>query len=113
VDWLAEHGADGQRLTVAWVPGAFELPWAVERLIRATGADAAVALGCVIRGETPHFDYVCEAAATGLREVASATGVPVGFGVLTCDTEDQARARLDKGAEAADAAVRLATLARA
>jgi 6,7-dimethyl-8-ribityllumazine synthase len=93
------------------VPGAFELPVAALAAARA-GADAVVALGVVIRGGTPHFDYVCQAATTGLTQVALATGVPVGFGVLTCDDEAQARDRAglpgsseDKGHEAAQAAV--------
>ncbi|MGF1663832.1 MAG: 6,7-dimethyl-8-ribityllumazine synthase [Kineosporiaceae bacterium] len=92
------------------VPGSFELPVAAVRL--ADHVDAVVALGVVIRGETPHFDYVCTAATIGLTEVSTGTGTPVGFGVLTCDTEEQALARAglpgsreDKGAEAADAAV--------
>jgi 6,7-dimethyl-8-ribityllumazine synthase len=96
---------------VVRVPGAFELPVAASRLAR-TGVDAVVALGVVIRGGTPHFDYVCSAATSGLVEVSVRTGVPVGFGVLTCDDEQQAldRAGLpgsaeDKGHEAATAAV--------
>ena len=93
------------------VPGTFELPVAAARAA-AQGADAVVALGVVIRGGTPHFEYVCQGATLGLTEVAVRTGVPVGFGVLTCDDEQQAldRAGLpgsveDKGAEAADGAV--------
>ena len=93
------------------VPGSFELPVAAAR-VAAAGVDAVVALGVVIRGGTPHFDYVCNAATQGLTEVAVRTGVPIGFGVLTCDDEAQAldRAGLpgsseDKGAEAAQAAV--------
>jgi 6,7-dimethyl-8-ribityllumazine synthase len=93
------------------VPGTFELPVAATRLA-AAGFDAIVALGVVIRGDTPHFDYVCQAATTGLTLVAQSTGVPVGFGVLTCDDEDQAldRAGLpgsteDKGYEATAAAL--------
>ncbi len=93
------------------VPGSFELPVAARHAADA-GVDAVVALGVVIRGGTPHFDYVCQAATTGLTEVSVRTGVPVGFGVLTCDDEVQAvdRAGLpgsheDKGAEAATAAV--------
>ncbi|MBX9244575.1 6,7-dimethyl-8-ribityllumazine synthase [Actinotalea ferrariae] len=93
------------------VPGSFELPVAAGRLAR-TGVDAVVALGVVIRGGTPHFEYVCAAATQGLTDVAVRTGVPVGFGLLTCDDEQQAldRAGLpgsteDKGAEAAEAAV--------
>ncbi|PWJ55356.1 6,7-dimethyl-8-ribityllumazine synthase [Quadrisphaera granulorum] len=95
--------------TVVRVPGTFELPVAAARLA-AAGYDAVVALGVVVRGGTPHFEYVCSAATTGLTEVAVRTGVPVGFGVLTCDTDAQAldRAGLpgskeDKGAEAAEA----------
>ncbi len=93
------------------VPGSFELPVGALAAAR-SGADAVVALGVVIRGGTPHFDYVCEAATHGLTRVALDTGVPVGFGLLTCDDEQQAldRAGLegsteDKGHEAAQAAV--------
>jgi 6,7-dimethyl-8-ribityllumazine synthase len=100
------------------VPGTFELPVAAARLA-AAGFDAIVALGVVIRGGTPHFDYVCTAATVGLTSVAERTGVPVGFGVLTCDTEQQAldRAGLpesseDKGAEATLAALATAVTLR-
>jgi 6,7-dimethyl-8-ribityllumazine synthase len=93
------------------VPGSFELPVGALRLAR-DGCDAVVALGVVIRGGTPHFDYVCQAATDGLTRVAIDTGVPVGFGVLTCDTEEQALDRSglagsqeDKGREAAEAAI--------
>jgi 6,7-dimethyl-8-ribityllumazine synthase len=93
------------------VPGVFELPVAAAR-VAGTGVDAVVALGVVIRGGTPHFEYVCQAATTGLTVVAQRTGVPIGFGVLTCDDEEQAldRAGLpgsteDKGHEAATAAL--------
>jgi 6,7-dimethyl-8-ribityllumazine synthase len=108
---LREAGVEAD---IVRVPGSFELPVAAARLARC-GYDAVVALGVVIRGGTPHFEYVCQAATVGLTQVAVDTGVPVGFGVLTCDTEEQAldRAGLpdsveDKGAEAAEAA--LATL---
>ncbi len=104
---------------VVRVPGSFELPVAARRAAE-LGYDAVVALGVVIRGGTPHFDYVCAAATDGLTSVATATGVPVGFGVLTCDDEQQAldRAGLpgsveDKGAEAAQAAVTTALVLRA
>jgi len=96
--------------TLVRVPGTFELPVAAARI--APHVDAVVALGVVIRGGTPHFEYVCNAATNGLTEVAVRTGVPVGFGVLTCDNEEQAldRAGLphsseDKGYEAAQAAL--------
>lgn len=101
------------------VPGTFELPIAAKAAAQ-SGADVVVALGVVIRGGTPHFDYVCSAATDGLTRVALDTGVPMGFGVLTCDDEAQAldRAGLagsseDKGAEAASAAMNTWTVLRA
>ena len=104
---------------VVRVPGSFELPVAA-RAAALSGADAVVALGVVIRGGTPHFEYVCQAATSGLTQVGVDTGVPVGFGVLTCDDEQQAldRAGLpgsqeDKGAEAAQAAVATVVALRA
>lgn len=103
----AAHVTD---VAVVRVPGSFELPVAAARL--AASFDAVVALGVVIRGGTPHFEYVCSAATSGLTDVSVRTGVPVGFGVLTCDDEAQALdraglpgSREDKGAEAAEAAV--------
>jgi 6,7-dimethyl-8-ribityllumazine synthase len=100
------------------VPGAFELPLTAKALAQQR-YDAVVALGVVIRGGTPHFDYVCRAAVEGLTRVALDTGVPIGFGVLTCDTEEQAFDRCglpgsseDKGREAAMAAVETALLLR-
>jgi len=105
---LADAGVTD--VQVVRVPGSFELPVAASRL--AVGADAVVALGVVIRGGTPHFEYVSSAATLGLTEASVRTGTPIGFGVLTCDDEAQAldRAGLegsseDKGAEAAQAAV--------
>ncbi|MEY4424174.1 MAG: hypothetical protein RLZZ258_1277 [Actinomycetota bacterium] len=98
------------------VPGAFELPLGAQKAIDA-GADAVIALGVVIKGETPHFDYVCSAATDGLNRVQLDSGVPVGFGLLTVENEQQAldRAGLegskeDKGAEAVEAAVLMARL---
>jgi len=106
-------------VTEVRVPGSFELPVAAAKAA-ATGADAVVALGVVIRGGTPHFEYVCSAATQGLSSVALTTGVPIGFGLLTCDDEQQAldRAGLpgsveDKGAEAAEAAVATVVALRA
>ncbi|NHC14046.1 6,7-dimethyl-8-ribityllumazine synthase [Motilibacter deserti] len=103
---------------VVRVPGTFELPVAASRMAR-SGCEAVVALGVVIRGGTPHFDYVCSAATSGLTQVSVETGVPVGFGVLTCDDEEQAYARSglpgsqeDKGYEAASAAVSTAVVLR-
>ncbi|GHG40957.1 6,7-dimethyl-8-ribityllumazine synthase [Sinomonas cellulolyticus] len=111
----SEAGIDAP--TVVRVPGAFELPVAAVKL--AETHDAVVALGVVIRGGTPHFEYVCEAATVGLTEVGVRTGIPVGFGVLTCDTEEQGieRAGLpgskeDKGHEATTAALLTAVTLR-
>jgi 6,7-dimethyl-8-ribityllumazine synthase len=113
---LSEAGVT--RPEIVRVPGSFELPVAAMRLAR-DGCDAVVALGVVIRGGTPHFDYVCQAATDGLTRVGLDTGVPIGFGVLTCDTEEQAldRAGLagsqeDKGRQAAEAAVATALALR-
>ncbi|WP_026549860.1 6,7-dimethyl-8-ribityllumazine synthase [Arthrobacter sp. Br18] len=110
----AEAGVETTELRV---PGSFELPVAAARL--APHFDAVVALGVVIRGGTPHFDYVCQAATSGLTDVSVRTGVPVGFGVLTCDTEAQGldRAGLpgsseDKGHEAVSAALATAAVLR-
>lgn len=110
----AQRALDEARVddvTIVRVPGTFELPVAAQ-VAAENGADAVVALGVVIRGGTPHFEYVCQGATLGLTDVGIRTGVPVGFGVLTCDNEEQAldRAGLegsheDKGAEAAEAAV--------
>ena len=106
------------RADVVRVPGSFELPVAA-RAMADRGYHAVVALGVVIRGGTPHFDYVCQGVTQGLTQVAVTTGVPVGFGVLTCDTEEQARDRAglpgsseDKGREAAVAAVATAAALR-
>lgn len=107
------------RFELIRVPGAFELPIVV-RAAAVAGYDAVVALGVVIRGGTPHFEYVCQAATDGLARVASDTGVPVGFGLLTCDDEAQALARAglpgsteDKGREAAEAALATVVTLRA
>ncbi len=112
---LGESGLPQGNVDELWVPGAYELPLAAQTLA-ATGRYAAIlALGAVIRGETPHFGYVCDAAASGLVRVSLDTGVPCTFGVLTCDTQAQADARSggavgNKGHEAADAAVAMINL---
>lgn len=115
-DELARHGCD-VRPTV-WVPGAFEIPVVAQRLAGSGDHEAVVALACVIRGGTPHFEYVSTAVTIGCEAVARDTGVPVGFGVLTVDDREQALARArgaegDKGAEAAQAAVATALVLRA
>jgi 6,7-dimethyl-8-ribityllumazine synthase len=117
LDGLSKLSVPPGRVTVARVPGAFELPLAARQLA-ASGADAVVCLGVVIRGETPHFDYVAGEAARGIALVSAETGVPVLFGVLTVETEAQANDRAggrygNKGAEAAEGAVRMANTVRA
>jgi len=112
---LIERGADADAIDVAWVPGAFELPQAARAMAVSGRYDAVVTLGAVIRGGTPHFDYVCRGVTDGVREVMRDTGVPVAFGVLTTDDIDQALARAggsagNKGSEAACAAIEMATL---
>jgi 6,7-dimethyl-8-ribityllumazine synthase len=99
------------------VPGAFEISVVAQRMAASGRVDVVVALGCVVRGETPHFDHVCTAVTVGCEAVARTTGIPVGFGVLTVDDLDQARARAggahgDKGAEAVQAAVETALVLR-
>ncbi|MEW6582305.1 MAG: 6,7-dimethyl-8-ribityllumazine synthase [Actinomycetota bacterium] len=114
---LAESGLPDGRLDERWVPGAFEVPLAAQALAKSGRYVAILTLGAVIRGETPHFQYVCDAAASGLLRVSLDTGVPCAFGILTCDTLAQAEARAggdvgNKGQEAADAAVGMANLLR-
>ena len=84
-DCLLRHGADSDDLTLAWVPGAFEIPLAAQKLAKSGKYDAVVCVGAVIRGATPHFDYVCAEASKGIAHVSLETGVPVAFGVLTTD----------------------------
>lgn len=111
--YLSEHGVEPEAIEVVRVPGAFEIPLALETLARRGEYRALIALGAVVRGETPHFDYVSHACTTGCEAVARAHGVPVGFGLLTCDTQEQAEARAggragNKGIEAAEAAFEMA-----
>jgi 6,7-dimethyl-8-ribityllumazine synthase len=110
---LEEAGVARHAIDVMTVPGAFELPLGAMALAKTRRYACIVALGCVIRGETPHFDYVAAEAASGLQLAALETGIPVSFGVLTCDTREQAEARAggdqgNKGADAARAALEMA-----
>ena len=108
LDALAEQGVPQEAVTVMPVPGAFELPLAAMAMAKTRRYSCIVALGAVIRGETPHFDYVAGEAASGLQLAALETGVPVAFGLLTTDTTAQAEARIDKGAEAVRTALEMA-----
>ena len=112
---LTERGASEDEVHVAWVPGAFEIPQATRVLASGGRYDAIIALGAVIRGGTPHFDFVCRGVTDGLREVMRDFPVPVGFGVLTTDDVEQALDRSggsdgNKGAEAARVAIEMAKL---
>ena len=107
---LAAAGVPEERVTVMPVPGAFELPIGAMALAKTRRYSCVVALGCVVRGETAHFEYVAGEAASGLQLAGLETGVPVAFGVLTVDTAEQAEARVDKGADAARAALEMADL---
>jgi 6,7-dimethyl-8-ribityllumazine synthase len=117
-DCLRRHGADEEQLSVAWVPGAWEIPLVAQRLARSGQFDAVICLGAVIRGATAHFDYVAGQAAAGVARASLDSGIPITFGILTTDTVEQAldRAGLkagNKGFEAAAAAIEMANLSRA
>jgi 6,7-dimethyl-8-ribityllumazine synthase len=110
-----DHGGDPARLLIERVPGAFELPLAAKMFAASGGVDAVVALGCVIRGDTPHFDYVAGECARGLMEAGLSTGIPVIFGVLTTENLAQAEERADaqrmnKGRESMEAALEMIQL---
>jgi 6,7-dimethyl-8-ribityllumazine synthase len=107
---LAAAGVAEERVTVMPVPGAFELPIGAMALAKTRRYSCVIALGCVVRGETAHFEYVAGEAASGLQLAGLETGVPVAFGVLTVDTAEQAEERVDKGADAARAALEMADL---
>lgn len=109
---LEEHGVADTDIRVVRVPGSFELPWTAKRLAASGDCEAVIALGCLIRGETAHFDHIAQAASTGLMQAGLETGVPVIFGLLTAYDEEQARARIDKGYEAGLAALEMTLLRR-
>jgi 6,7-dimethyl-8-ribityllumazine synthase len=107
---LESIGVGREQITVVPVPGAFELPLAAMALAKTRRYVCVVALGCVIRGETPHFEYVAAEAASGLQLAALETGIPVAFGVLTVENREQAEARVDRGADAVRTALEMADL---
>ncbi len=117
LDALKRHGAKEEEIEVAWVPGAFEIPLIAQKMAASGKYDSVIALGAVIRGSTPHFDYVCNEAAKGVASAALKTGVPVIFGILTTDTIEQAVERAgtkagNKGWEAALSAIEMANLSK-
>jgi 6,7-dimethyl-8-ribityllumazine synthase len=117
VSLLKERGVQDADITVAWVPGAFELPLACQWLAKNARVDAVLALGAVVKGGTDHYGYVCQAATDGILQATLATDVPIALGVLTCSEMAQALARAggeagNKGADAAEAAIAMAQLRR-
>ena len=117
MEGLTAHGVQDQDVTVAWVPGAFEIPQTARRLAQRGGLDAIVCLGVVIRHETDHYHYIATEAARGIADVGREAGLPVAFGVLTTDTEEQAMERAggkkgNKGYDAALTAIEMANLLR-
>lgn len=117
LDTLHRHGANEDDITVAWVPGAFELPLVSKKMAESDKYDAIIALGTVIRGSTTHYDYVCNEAAKGISQASMATGVPVAFSVVTTENLDQAIERSgtkagNKGADGAMTAIEMANLLR-
>ena len=115
LDALVRHGVAADDVDVVWVPGAWELPIAARRLLSSERYDALVAVGAVIRGDTPHFDYVAGEASRGLATASVEYDTPIGFGLLTCDNDEQAQARAggahgNKGWDAALAALEMADL---
>lgn len=118
LDGLRRHGVDLEQVDVAWVPGAFEIGSVAQKLAASGRYDAVICLGCVIRGATSHYDYVCSAAASGIAGVGQQTGVPAIFGVLTTESIEQAEERAgtkagNKGFDAAVAAIEMANLMKA
>lgn len=117
IDALKRHGCAEDAITCVHVPGAFELPFMAKKLAESGSYEAVICLGCVIRGQTPHFEYVAGQAARGIAEVGLATGVPISFGVITADTLEQAVERAgaksgNKGVDAAVSAIELTNLLR-
>ncbi|SDI45572.1 6,7-dimethyl-8-ribityllumazine synthase [Natribacillus halophilus] len=116
-DTLVRHGANKENIDVAKVPGAFEIPYAAKQLLNKKDYDAIITLGTVIRGSTPHFDYVCNEVSKGVSSLSLSSDTPVIFGVITTETIEQAVERAgvkagNKGAEAATAAIEMANLTR-
>ena len=115
IDALKRHGCDPENITCVYVPGSFELPFMAKRLAESGSYDAVLCLGCVIRGQTPHFEFIAAETAKGIAQVGLDTGVPTTFGVITADTLEQAVERAgskagNKGVDAALSAIELTNL---
>ncbi len=117
VDALTRHGCDDDAITCVYVPGAFDIPLITKKLAKSGKYDAVISVGCVIRGQTPHFEYVASEVAKGVAQIAMETGVPATFGVITADTLEQAIDRAggkagNKGADAALGAIEMVNMFR-
>ena len=117
VDGLVRHGVDSDNITAAWVPGSFEIPTAALRMAESGKYDALICLGCVIRGETSHYDYVCHEVSKGIAQIGMTTGVPTMFGIVTTENVEQAIARAgahagNKGYDCALSALEMVNLMR-
>ena len=115
VDTLLRHGVKEEEIEAVWVPGSFEIPYAARKMAQSGKYDAVICLGAVIRGDTPHFDYICSQVTKGIAETALATGVPTIYGVITADTVEQAIDRAgtkagNKGKDAALSAIEMVNL---
>ncbi len=115
LDCLNRHSADDDKITIAWVPGSFEIPYAASKMAQSKKFDAVICLGAVIRGQTPHFDYIANEVAKGVARISLDTGVPTIFGVITADTLEQAIERAgtkagNKGWDAALSAIEMTRL---
>ena len=115
IDCLKRHGANEDKIDIAWVPGAFEIPQIAQKMAQSKNYDAVVCLGCVIKGDTPHFDYIAAEVSKGVAQVGMNSKVPVVFGVLTTENIEQAIERAgtkagNKGSDAAKAAIEMANL---
>ncbi|MCD6288688.1 MAG: 6,7-dimethyl-8-ribityllumazine synthase [Candidatus Hydrogenedentes bacterium] len=115
IDCLKRHGVDDESVDVAWVPGSFEVPIVAKRMAASGKYDAVICLGAVVRGATPHFDYIAAEVSKGIATAAISTDVPIAYGIITCDTLEQAVERADtkmgnKGFDAAATAIEMANL---
>jgi len=118
VDCLTRHGADDQSITVAWCPGGFEIPYVAAKMVKSGQYDAVICLGAIVRGETPHFEYIAAESSKGIAKLSLDSGIPVIYGIVTADTLEQAIERSgtkagNKGWHAAEAAVEMVNLYKA
>jgi len=117
IDTLNRHGADEDKIDIAWTPGAYEIPLIAKKLVDSKRYDAIICLGVIIRGNTPHFDHLCSSVTKGISDIALSSGVPITYGVITADNLEQAIERSgakmgNKGREAANSAIEMSNIVR-